>query len=86
VSHYDNEYYILVVFCVNKARDHFDSVCLLAFPHSSENFKFIGQVYKCDRQEEVPRIFQLHNFQEIIYLGHQVDEERLPRPSVRKGL
>lgn len=41
MSHYGNEYYILVGFCVKKACDHFDFVCLFASPNSHGNFKFI---------------------------------------------
>lgn len=38
MSHYDNDYYILVFFYVNKA----DVICLLASPNSPKNFKLIG--------------------------------------------
>lgn len=81
------EYYILVFFYVNKA--HVITLALsacLPLPIHLTILNLLASVYKHDRLEEVPRIFQPHNFQEIIYLGKQVDEESLPRAALRKGL
>lgn len=68
MSHHGNEYYILVGFCVNKA--HMIIFILFACLPLPIHMVILNLLAP-DRQEEIPRISQPHNFQEILHLGKQ---------------